>query len=561
MRLDGLLRASGKFIIIFCFFFFTLSVLFSEVWFVCLGSFTKEDNAKKFVKLLKDKGFDASIDTREINGTIYHRVLLLLDFEAVDEARAKRDMLLTDAGIIALKLKDLWVCVPSDEFYQEYQRDRVAHHLMERPIVLRKNEELPISKAKPYFVSVGKYKQESVAQKNKERLKKEGFDAYVVKSYDDAEYFSFDVNVSALKTQQEAEELVRQLQERGINTKGVVSYDDVKDAIGKYNDIVNRKKVGKFLGNTDIPTVFSHQVSESIKEFPINKDFQIESIYIFDLENIRKSPNNSVEVGRVERMLMSKDETSVASLAYYKDNLFNKNISILLQKGKNGAYKIEDKEGTTSLTLRTALQKLNCTLTNDEMGLHLTGVNEEGDTLVKMESDSFSREELDVFLNNISNDSSLLIYPEIRKSLLVLPKENEECKRDFLSFELEKVPPSYAKERNYAKWAMPVVGHWRSRGFFNVKNEMVSVAFFDMDYDYNARSIHKMFMETHKQSGITDSNKPIALKKLNGWFNILRVGNEVSFSCKSYIIAVNSYNNYFDTAELVRLSDDLQIWE
>ena len=39
------------------------------------------------------------------------------------------------------------------------------------------------------------------------------------------------------------------------------------------------------------------------------------------------------------------------------------------------------------------------------------------------------------------------------------------------------------------------------------------------------------------------------------------MGGEVSFSIKSYIIAVHAYNNSFDTHELVRLGDDLQIWK
>ncbi len=553
-----------KFIILLCILAFSVFPLIAEPWFVCLGSFTIEDNAQKFVQVLKNKGFDADIDKREIKGTLYYRVLLLLDFEDVESARKKRDVLLTQEGIVALRLKDLWVCVPSDEFYQEYQHDKVAHHLLEKPIVLQENTDIPVSEEKPYSVVVGKYREESVAEHTKDRLKKDGLDAYVVKTYDEKEYFSFDVNVSAFASEEEAEALINQLEEKGINAEGISNYNDVKESIRNYNDIVKNKHVNQFLGNAEIPTVFSPAMQASIKEFPINKDFQIESIHIFDLENIRSFPNSIVELDIIEDMLINEEETNIATIAYYKDNLFNKNISILLQKGKNGAYKIEQEDGDESLKLHTTSGDISCVLREDEGYLYLLGTNEEGSTFVKMKSDSFSKTEFDIFLNNISNDSSLLVYPEIRRSLLVLPQENKECKRDFLWFELTKVPPSYAEERGYVDWAIPIVGHWKSTGVFNANDESVSVSFFDMDYDYNASSVHGMFMKKRKGSGISASNKPITLKKLEGWLsgaNAFRVGNEVSFSCKSYIIAINSYTNSFDTGELVRLGDDLQIWE
>ena len=547
-----------------CFiFFFSIVSSFAESWFVCLGSFTIEDNAKKFVKVLKNKGFEANIDKKIINDILHHRVLLLLDFDDVKTAREKRDILMTQKGIVALKLKDLWVCVPSDEFYQDYQNNKVGHHLLEKPILLKENAIIPLSKKTPYSILVGKYKEESVAENNAERLKKDGFDAYVIKTYDDKEYFSFNVNVSAFEEEEEALNVANELKERGIHVEGISNYEKMKESIANYNSVVKNKNVNMFLGNNDIPSVFSPTIQDSIKEFPINKDFQIESIYIFDLENIRKYNNYNVNMDIINDLLLNKDKTHVASIAFYKDNLFDKNISILLQKGEKGAYEIEETEKDAFLTLHTASGNLHCVLKEENEYLHLLGINEDGSTFIKMKSNSFSSNEFNIFLNNISNDSSLLIYPEIRKSLLVLPKENAECKRDFLSFSLEKVEPCYAKEKDYASWAIPIVGHWKAKGYFNINNKMASISFFDMDYDYNASSIHNMFMESNKKRIIDSNNRPIALKRIKGWFvkGLTSMGGEVSFSIKSYIIAVHAYNNSFDTHELVRLGDDLQIWK
>ena len=178
-----------------------------------------------------------------------------------------------------------------------------------------------------------------------------------------------------------------------------------------------------------------------------------------------------------------------------------------------------------------------------------------------MKSKDFNEREFELFLNNVSNDSSLLAYPQIRKTLLVLPKENPNIKRDFLKFTLEKVDNSYAREKGYAKWAIPMVGHWQCHGYFNQKDETVSVTFFDLDYDKIAKNLHSIFMKTHENAIITYNNTPVSLEHADGWFVKTYASGEVSFSCKSYVIAINSYSESIDAKTLMELGDDLQIWE
>ena len=130
----------------------SFSFSFCESWFVCLGSFKIEENAINFVKLLKEKGFEAGIDKNFIRGELFNRVLLKIDFDDVELARKKRDVILSEYGV-GLKLKDLWVCIPSKDFYSKYEKekqDRVAHHFLEKPIMLEKNNlDVPISDKTP----------------------------------------------------------------------------------------------------------------------------------------------------------------------------------------------------------------------------------------------------------------------------------------------------------------------------------------------------------------------------------------------------------------------------
>ena len=66
-----------------------------------------------------------------------------------------------------------------------------------------------------------------------------------------------------------------------------------------------------------------------------------------------------------------------------------------------------------------------------------------------------------------------------------------------------------------------------------------------------------MFMDAHIT---TETSHASSVKNADSWFvNTWDKNKEVSFSTKSYIIAVDSYDLYEE--ELVQLSDELQIWE
>lgn len=66
-----------------------------------------------------------------------------------------------------------------------------------------------------------------------------------------------------------------------------------------------------------------------------------------------------------------------------------------------------------------------------------------------------------------------------------------------------------------------------------------------------------MFMDGHIT---TEKSHASTVKNADSWFvEIWDATREVSFSTKSYIIAVDSYD--LDEEELVALSDELQIWE
>ena len=106
-----------------------------------------------------------------------------------------------------------------------------------------------------------------------------------------------------------------------------------------------------------------------------------------------------------------------------------------------------------------------------------------------MEASNFSNEEFVALLGDMTNDSNLLVYPEVRKNLLTLPKKSSTSKRDFVYFKLEQIGDEYARERGYVNWARAIVGHWEASSSFLQDGKKISTGFFDLDYNYNSKQV------------------------------------------------------------------------
>lgn len=67
---------------------------------------------------------------------------------------------------------------------------------------------------------------------------------------------------------------------------------------------------------------------------------------------------------------------------------------------------------------------MNCCISNTEDSFVINGSNADKSLSVTMISHDFTEDEFKAYVNDFTNDSNLLIYPQIRKPLLVLPDYN-----------------------------------------------------------------------------------------------------------------------------------------
>ena len=518
----------------------------ADGWYVCLGSFTSADNARQFSAVLTKRGLPNAVSVHKAAGKTLYRVLYDKPFERRDEARIFRGGLLDDSRVRLLRLSGLWIC----EANPGGEKTATGE-------VLQKNDgaTLPVSKEKPYSLKVRSYKEEHPAQQSSERLRANNIDAYVVKTYDDDAYFSFDVHAGAFATPDESAETADALAALGIEDATLSEYADIKEKMLRYDAVVQQDNVVfETAENATLPE-FSKAVRTCLADLPVNKNFLIESITIADFETLARTDG-----GRLGSFKELSQETGADALAkaVYLDDLFGKRVEVCVMER---AAHFADFPGES--TVQFALpgdDVLYATVASDGNVRTISGMNANTTLYVKIDAYDFSEDEFTAFLDNAWSDSATVIYPQLRKSLCVLPKKA--AGRDFAAFTLSRVDESYAESKNYADWAIPIVGHWNASGYFLQDNEQVEVSFFDMDYAHNAQKVHGMFMDNHQESIFSDYNHPATVHETDAWYVKNFDNKEISFSIKSFIVAVDTdYNSSINEDDLTVFASELLIWE
>jgi hypothetical protein len=253
--------------------------LFCDSWYVCLGSFKDKKNAQNFVENLKRENIHSRIYLHQSENGKFYRVLSEEKFDFIHEARRLRDEINSHAFIQKLNISGLWACGASDEDLQDNDT-----------IILTSNDanDIPINTEKPFSVLVRSYKEEQAAINDKQRLAASDVDTYILKTFDDSSYFSFDLHAGAFDNETEVEQLQEKLADIGIEDTKISNYEDIADNIEKYNEVIKTQNVTYAHGNDSIPTLFSPWVQKCIRQFPINKNFRIEQIMLFDIDRKKK---------------------------------------------------------------------------------------------------------------------------------------------------------------------------------------------------------------------------------------------------------------------------------
>ena len=537
-----------------------IPTLFAKDWFVCLGSFKDLANAERFKEDLAALSVPSFVYKTENAEQTLYRVLLQEAFSNADDAQKLCEGLEKPLKKHIAINGELWICeaqiVP--QIPQKNESETKMAYVAPQSETLQKNEDnaIPVSEEKPFSLKVRSYKEEHPAVQNSERLRENDIDAYVVKTYDDNEYFSFDVHAGAFATPEESADTEAALAALGIDGATISDYGEIKEKMRRYDEVVQQDDVVFETAENAAMPEFSAAVHKCLADLPVNKNFLIESIAIVDFETLADS---DIASGRFS-VLAPAEGIRALAMAVYRDDLFGKRVEVTVAECAVPLPTSEDVPGGEAVQFALPGDDvLHAHIAADRNIWTVEGMNTERTLLIKIDAYDFSDDEFDAFMSNAWADSAAVIYPQLRKSLCVLPKNAD--KRRFAAFTLGRVNESYAEKKGYADWAIPIVGHWEASGYFLQDGEEVSVSFFDMDYEHNARRIHGIFMDEHEDGIISSQNHPAKVNGSDAWYVVFS-GKEISFSIKSFIVAVDTdFSASLAEDDLITFASDLLIWE
>ncbi|MCR4822039.1 MAG: SPOR domain-containing protein [Treponema sp.] len=435
----------------------------------------------------------------------------------------------------------------------------LKEEIPEEPKLLDKNEKAVLSEETPYSILVRSYKFSQFAENDCNRLKEAGFDAYQLNTFDENSFFAFNIHVGAFKSLEEAQVLKNQFAEAGIDDTEISDYKEIKAKIEKYDEIIASENVSFNDGRTDLPGVIPESVAKIVNNFPANKDYPIKEISILDYENYNLwSEKNDLD-SPVLAKIPSEKIVKAGLYATCTDQLFKKSVSILLLTADSYDFAPYSGESLEKITLNGGNSSFEGEIYQDAGKLTCYAAAAGENLFAQISTMDLTKEEFVDFLNHSFTSSSLSLYPQMRRTLYLLPDQTSED-RKFILFNFKNVGNEYASERKNADWALPIVGHSLAETDFIEKNNLVWIEFYDLDYDFNAKNVHAKFTQAKNTASLSAENQSVTVNSVEGWY-LANYQKEVSFSTASYVIAIDAKKEgSLEKADLVKLGTDLRIW-
>lgn len=111
--------------------------------------------------------------------------------------------------------------------------------------------------------------------------------------------------------------------------------------------------------------------------------------------------SNVAELDIVNDYLNGKSNVHAASLAKYKDDLFNKKVSIFIAVGDEGCFVRENVSDGNNMQLAIVDNLLDCVVSANDDNYILNGVNKNGSMNVIMIGEDFTENQFVAFVNKI----------------------------------------------------------------------------------------------------------------------------------------------------------------
>lgn len=503
------------------------SFLFAQNYNICIASFSRFENASKYVRELTLQGYSTTIEPTVVKEKIYYRILLAETFDSLQKAKQRKAEFSRDTG-----KGDLWIfnadltkkTLPAaavSEARKEFEKEdgidkqvRLAKVPVEKEIPTAVTAKQPeetetafvpstVSSKKPILVTKATEEEifESKAEKGNAPVEK-NISVTGVKPSASAsitlEIPEIEVKeladfktVEGAFTEEEVEKPQPKKEKKSTVQKPVqtVKYELASTIEESVVETLNGKQFS--FDERQIPSTITDSVKELIELFPMNGNFKIEQISFFDLENIRDGALNTdtkilAQVELPFDFTVQDERFSAASLGKYEDRDFGEKMTVMMLNGESGTFDslIENLADPTGENLQVEFkiddEEFDCTMvkaSSDSEKHLLFGTNEDGSVFIAVQAEEFSKTWLNRFVvGQISSGESIFKNHVAKKSLLSLPYEDSKVDRRFLKFDLEKSGETVVREDGFKN-----TEHWNATAEFDQEDTVLKILFYDID--------------------------------------------------------------------------------
>lgn len=440
-------------------------------------------------------------------------------------------------------------------------------------------EDAVVSADKPYTVAIKKERSYYQAQKIVERLKEMGVNSYIVENGDDKNKWYY-VASGAFETLEDVNEYKRTLmQQNYIKPDTVFKYNDLSEEEHNILQTGNRVVEEVKRINASTPDVPQH-VLLTIEKIPQTNAFYVGQMGLVNLES-----------GRYGGLTLGLDLPRGVSLSYLgshgksfaevilTDNVYGDRVTfdvIKLKDSENAldiaseisdkilatdTYEVEEKDVFTTnaytflngfrVTIKTKATKKS----ESKYRTYYVLADEAGGYIFLSQSIDKDDEALKKLITQIGRGKGLSSYDEFWNSFYLMPTDmNGDV---FIAYSTSKVGWSYAKAKNYQKWAKLTVGTWEYNMYFYAKKKGV--------WGYNVRDFltvpknkyrRQLFLKNYSSSAYTNVCGNSAVRS-ETWGML----EEISFISDRYTLFLNPIGNAvgnFSARDLISRAERFQ---
>lgn len=420
-------------------------------------------------------------------------------------------------------------------------------------------EDVAFSEEKPYTLFVRSYRDSKRAEYDKKRLEMLDSQPSVIKTYSEAKGFLFNLYAGAFETQEEAEELAKSLEKLGIENTEIQNYNLIYSSIKKYNDFVLNTAITAFnLENARIPDSLNADIQSCIKDFPLNNDYEIEEMIIYDVKNIIADEVDDEWTQDLENYIYQKERVTAAVTSILKDPLYGNSLTVYVQKGK--AFNTEEIKTETERKITIGIEDYHGFISEEDDIYTFTGINADNDLLIKIVADNLTDIQFNTYLTTVFAQNELYNNSSFKNSIASIAKANLEKGRKFETCLIGKIKEEDAREI-YGDYAKTVSGNTWIWSYFSQDDEQIESISLNLIYDWLSEKYYDDFMNKQMELQISETNRPSFVPFVDSWY--YKEASEqliqLSAKVKSFFIVASAFEDPFTERDLVYFIEDTEL--